>query len=102
MACCPGKTSPGPMRMAMTAAAAAVRVGVAFVTGKAVLARPETVALRSAHCALCVHNTEVTGKSGKVYHRCVKCGCWLDGLNFSKLKLATESCPLPEPKWEAE
>ena len=90
---------PSKMRMAVNAASAVVRVAGAVMRGDDVLASPELAEKRLAVCGRCSQFTPVKSKfNGKIYHRCIECGCWLDGVSYAKARLATESCPLE--KWE--
>jgi hypothetical protein len=84
--------------MATNAAKAAGRISVAVATQSPVNANPETMAARLEACGLCPECI-MFEKPGKTYHRCAKCGCWLDGKFFAKASLATETCPLG--KWGA-
>jgi hypothetical protein len=70
-----------------TAAGAATRAVTAAVTGQPVLVSAEERDRRQAICDACPEYDAAA-------RRCRKCGC--GGL---KLSLATERCPLPEPKW---
>lgn len=86
--------------MVANAAKAAGRVFVAAIRGQRVLARGRTVIERAAICKAC--DQAVPDESRPQYLRCLQCGCWLNGKHVanSKVKLATERCPLG--KWEAE
>ncbi len=105
MSCgCSSKSLPSLPKLATNAGAAAVRVGWAVVTGREVFVSPATFNLRLSQCLNCPHVIETVGKkTGKTFHRCGVCGCLLDSENklAAKAWLATEACPLPEPKWEA-
>jgi hypothetical protein len=61
---------------------------------------PEKQAELFAICEACPHFLRGSGD----LHGCGICGCGLkkSGGILNKLKWATESCPLPEPKWTAE
>jgi ribosomal protein L37E len=89
---CPKDIPPGmPSLPSQTVnlAGALARTVKAAVTGKRIMATPDTVAARRAICVACAQ-----------YHaekkRCAKCGC----KTSAKLRLAAESCPLG--KWTAE
>jgi len=84
--------------MAVTASGAAARVVSAFVQSKPVKAKPETIAARREICLACEFCK--TWEKDSAYHRCTKCGCWLDGKYFAKMNLATEQCPIN--KWGTE
>jgi hypothetical protein len=86
--------------MGVNASKAAGRTFVAAVRGKRVLARGRTVINRLAQCQTCDQALPTPEKPQLL--RCVQCGCWLNGTHptKSKVKLATERCPLG--KWEAE
>ena len=99
MACGCNKSLPGVGRMAVNATAAVARVAVAAVSGKQVMATMPQIVQRKTACLAC-DNCMVVDKNGKTYHRCVKCGCWLDGKVVSKWSLATETCP--DGRWEVE
>lgn len=88
--------------MAQHAAAAAGRGLVAFVRGQDVLVAAGTFHARMAQCLTCPKCLPHPTKPE--FHRCELCGCWLDAKYKLKAKawLATESCPLPEPKWRAQ
>ena len=83
--------------MALNAAAAVGRVISAAAQNKAVTASAETIQARKSICLAC-ESCRAWEKDAN-YHRCVQCGCWLDGAYFSKWALAPEQCPLG--KWEA-
>lgn len=93
MGCGCSKPMPGALKLATNASKAAGRVVVGMVRGKVIV--PDGVfKYRMDKCKSC----EACVPHPKGYHRCAKCGCWLDGVYFSKAKLATESCPLGQ--WE--
>jgi hypothetical protein len=64
-------------------------MGVA-IQGKSVIVPPEVRAAREAICAGCEEN---------LAGRCRKCGCGVRSQFLRKTHLASEQCPLPEPKW---
>lgn len=78
---------PSAATMAANLAGAVGRVLGAVARGEPVLAPPGVVERRRAICLACEFHDHARG-------RCTRCGC--GGL---KLELATEACPLPEPKW---
>ena len=71
-------------------AAATTRALGAALTGRSVFAPPEIRAAREAICLVCSEN---------LAGRCRKCGCGVRTQFLRKTHLATERCPLPEPKW---
>ena len=79
---------PSLWRMAGNLAGAAGRVVAAAVKGEPIRVTPEVYHARLAICQGCEQYDHAKG-------RCRICGCWTS----RKLALATESCPLPEPKW---
>ncbi len=85
---------------AANAARAGVRVARAVVSMQPVLAPTEVVTARQIACLHDCPECIPFPKGSTVYHRCRKCGCWLDGKYFSKWSLATETCPLG--RWEAD
>lgn len=74
----------------MNAGKAAGRVMVAVIQGRSMIVPPEVRAEREAICATCPENLE---------GRCRKCGCGVKSQFIRKTHIATEECPLPEPKW---
>lgn len=84
--------------MLRNAARAGMRVARSAVAGKAVAATPETVEARRVICMACEFMK--TWEKDERFHRCGKCGCWLDGKYLAKLRVATERCPVG--KWEAQ
>lgn len=90
MPCCP----PPPPALATNAVKALSRVGLAMVRGDEVRVTEdimrERMTICESHMGDCCERVE---KPQRVYHRCLKCGCWLDGKFFHKAALATEKCP---------
>jgi hypothetical protein len=84
--------------MATNAAKAAGRVITAMAAGSPMMAKDDVIARRLAACLECPECVPFQ-KPAMTYHRCSKCGCWLDGKYFSKASVATETCPLG--KWGA-
>ncbi len=84
----PAGVAPGPPPL--TTKAANLAVSLARWTAAGFPKRtPERIAEILAICGACEFF-----KDGS----CMSCGCQL----ASKASMATESCPLPEPKWSAE
>jgi hypothetical protein len=79
-------------QQARTAARAVVRVGMRAITGKDVLVSDEAFARRMFYCRQCPH-VMAHNQDGLTFHRCSKCGCWLDGKYVAKARLASENCP---------
>jgi len=71
-------------------AAAASRVIGAVVKSKPVFVPAAVREYREAICLVCPEN---------LAGRCRKCGCGVRSQFLRKTHLATERCPLPEPKW---
>jgi hypothetical protein len=104
MGCTCNKELPSARTMATNAIATAGRVMVAAFTGKKILVSPEVKAARMKICKDC--EFVIQHPKYPERYRCSKCGChmnqsWLSAPGFSKAELATESCPLDPPKWEA-
>jgi|HubBroStandDraft_1064217.scaffolds.fasta_scaffold1213527_1 hypothetical protein len=70
--------------------AATSRVIGAAAAGRPITVPPEIRAQREAICTGCEENLN---------GRCRKCGCGVRAQWLRKTHLATEKCPLPEPKW---
>jgi hypothetical protein len=87
---------PSVTAQARNAAGAVARQAGAFFSGATTRVSDEVFTARMNVCKSCPH-VAVTVKEGKNYHRCSKCGCWLDGLYMHKARLSTERCP--ENKW---
>jgi hypothetical protein len=98
MGCGCTKPLPGAFRQVANASQAAFRVVSAVANQEAVKATPETIEARLRSCSDCPECVEKP-KNDRMYHRCAKCGCWLDGKFFAKAALITETCPLG--KWGA-
>lgn len=96
MGCCNQNATPA--RVLMNAVTAGGRVARSAVLGKRIKAEPETIEARRALCLACEFCKPWEKDSS--FHKCTKCGCWLDGKYFSKLAIATERCPVG--KWEAQ
>ncbi len=86
---------PGALKLAANAGKAAGRVVVGMIHGK-VIVSDDVFQYRMSKCKAC----EACVPHPKGYHRCAKCGCWLDGKYVAKAKLATETCPLNN--WEGK
>lgn len=74
----------------VNAVGAMARVSKAIIEQKPVIVPPEVLKEREAICAACEFNINGT---------CSKCGCGVRRQFIRKPQLATERCPLPEPKW---
>jgi hypothetical protein len=70
------------------AAGALGRVVSAVATGQAVKVSQEVLDKRRGACETC---------ENMLGDRCKLCGCWYQ----TKIRLATESCPMSPPKWTA-
>jgi hypothetical protein len=79
---------PSMLELARNAVSAASRALVAALTGQPVKVSREVHDERQAICSACDFYDAAQAK-------CTKCGC-----KGAKLWLATERCPLPEPKWD--
>jgi len=85
------------MRLAANAAHAVTRYAVRWAAGERTRATLVEIVRRAEACAGCEHLKFIKG-----VNRCMKCGCWLDGKHQHKWYWASESCPLPEPRWRAQ
>lgn len=81
---------PGVGQMAGNLAAAAGRMVASAAAGNELLVSAEVRAARLSQCLAC---EQVRKSSDGTAHRCLACGCWLDGKLACKACLATETCP---------
>lgn len=95
---CHKEKFPTSSRLAVTAAGAGARVVRAALAGQRIKVSPAVEQSRLATCRAC-QEVSVKEQNGITYHRCQRCGCWLDGKYLAKARIATEACPLG--KWEA-
>jgi hypothetical protein len=84
----PAPPYPDPIQQAINAAAAAGRAASAAVAGQPVVVDQAELLRRLAICEACPKFNADDG-------RCTACGCRMR----YKARLATEHCPLQEPKW---
>ena len=81
-------------KLVVRAAGAVTRAFKAAVQGKPVHVPDAEFRRRLAVCASCDQCRIIPNKERtKEYHRCLACGCWLDGKYAAKARLATEECP---------
>ena len=87
---------PPPRTLLANAGKAAVRLAGAALRGEAIQVAPAVESERLADCVTCDRMTRHATKPQ--YLRCTECGCWLNGKQIAKARLATETCPLG--KWK--